>query len=87
VARAKERLKIFFELTGRTKEETARFKFSLVQNGGKLPLIVDDVSPYDIPDDYTKKELDREIIREVLETGFSLDFARLGERGTSIRIR
>lgn len=86
-ARLKERLQFFFEEHGIEKRETARFKISLAQNGGKLPLIIDDVSPDSLPDYYTKRELDRESIREALEGGLPLNFARLGERGTSIRIR
>jgi hypothetical protein len=86
-ARLKERLQFFFEEHGIEKKETSRFKIALAQNGGKLPLLIDDVSPDEIPDYYTKKELDRESIREALEGGMPLNFARLGERGMSLRIR
>jgi|SRR5947209_7849842 len=41
VDRLKARLKLFFERTGKTKVETARFSISLANNGGKRPLIIE----------------------------------------------
>lgn len=87
---AKERLKIFFELTGRTKEETERFKFSLAQNGGKAPLIInEDYLPQELPECFQKitVDYDKEVIRQVLEADGYLEFATLAERGTHLRIR
>jgi hypothetical protein len=46
----RERLKVFFERTGRQKVETPLHKFSLVKNGGKAPLLLTpDLRPESIP--------------------------------------
>lgn len=86
----KERLQWFFAAHGLKTIETARYRLTLATNGGKAPLIVDEsVCILDIPDEYLEwsAEPDRVKIREALEAGESLPFARLGERGQSIRIK
>jgi hypothetical protein len=88
VAGMKERLCWFFEARGFTTRETEAHKFTLAQNGGKVPLVIDEgTDPEDVPVVFTRRELDREMIRAALEHGECLEFARLGERGKSIRIR
>ena len=65
------------------------FKFTLQKNGGKQPMTVDESAP--IPDEYwqveTVKHLDKELIRAALEDGEELPFAKLEERGESLRLK
>lgn len=86
----KERLKWFFEVNKLKTVETARYKLSLTKSGGKPPLILDDdISPTDLPEKFQKAhvEVDKTAIRAALEAGEELDFAYLGDRSSSIRIR
>jgi len=85
--RLKGRLKLFFEMTNRTKLQTPRFTISLAKNGGKAPLIIEDEAA--VSEDFLKVAVapDREAIRKALEMGRTLEFARLGNRGTSLRIK
>jgi hypothetical protein len=88
--RLKDRLKVYMETTGVKKLESNFHKFTLAQNGGKLPLIVDDgVTIADIPSEFHRVDVsvDNSAVRAVLESGESLEWARLGERGSSIRIK
>lgn len=86
----KERLKWFFEVNKLKTVETSRYKLSLTKSGGKPPLILDDaISPADLPDKFQKihVEPDKSAIRAALEAGEELDFAHLGDRSSSLRIR
>ena len=49
----------------------------------------DSVSPTELPEKFQKVnvEIDKTAIRSALEAGEDLDFARLGDRGASIRIK
>lgn len=88
--RLKERLQYFFEERGITKQETARFKFSVVANGGKAPLLIDEgICPEDMPEVWQKVtvDFDRDAIRQALEAGAKISCARLAERGRSLRIK
>lgn len=82
----KARLRDAMIAIGREKIETRSFKLSVVRNGGKLPLNVDEDS---IPEEYLtyipRPDTDR--IRTELEAGGTLPFASLGERGRNVRIR
>ncbi len=86
----KARLKAHLEATGQAKAVTATGRVVAIQrNGGISPLIVDPVDLADVPTDFVKvrQEIDREAIRKALELGVTMTFARLGERGTQLRIR
>ena len=86
----KERLKFFFEINKLKTLDTPRYKLTLAKNGGKAPLIVDEsISPTELPEKFQKIsiDLDKAAIRSALEAGESLDFAHLGERGSSLRIK
>lgn len=67
-----------------------RFTWAIQKNGGKRPVIMKEgYNILAIPErfqDWTVKP-DREQIREALENGEELDFATLGERGESLRLR
>jgi hypothetical protein len=86
----KDRLKWFFETHNLKTVETARYKLSVQRNGGKSPLIVDQsVLATKLPERFQKVSIDPDTtaIRQALEAGEHLNFAQLGERGTSIRIK
>jgi len=86
--RLRERLLYFFELHRISKLETDRFRLTVANNGGALPLFVDG-EPEALPEEYQRVriEADKAAIREALEQGAPLDFARLGDRGRHLRIR
>lgn len=62
------------------------FRFQIDNNGGKLPLIVDEEK---VPDGYKKVILqtDMDRIRAALDAGENLGFAHYGERGTHLSIK
>lgn len=89
-AMLKEKLKWFFENNKLKTLETARYKLTLTKSGGKQPLILDDtISPTELPEKFQKNhvEADKTAIRAALEAGEELDFAHLGDRSSTIRIR
>lgn len=69
----------------KTKFSTDLFSFSIVKNGGKLPLTIDG----EVPEDYKKAvlEVDNDKIREALEQGNKLPFAHLEERSERLSIK
>lgn len=86
----KERLKWFFETHNFKTVETARYKLTIQHNGGKAPLILDESVPCTaLPERFQKVSIDPNTtaIRQALEAGEHLDFAQLGDRGTSLRIK
>ena len=88
IERIKKSLKESMESTGKTKFKTDLFSFNIAKNGGKAPLILD-VPEKDVPRDWCKAEWkpDMDIIRQSIEDGEDIDFAQIGERGTSLRIK
>jgi Siphovirus Gp157 len=84
-------LQKFFEAHNLKKVDSKRYTLTLVKNGGKLPVLYDSQNIEDYPEAYRKTVTttspDREAIRKALESGQSLDFARLGDRGQSMRIK
>jgi hypothetical protein len=65
---------------------------TVAANGGKAPLVVDDVDPLMVQAVYphlveVKTTINKEAVREVLASGQPLPFAAIGERGTHLRIR
>jgi len=86
-AKMRERLYDSMLATDRTKVTTDLHTFSIVKNGGKLPLIING----DVPDKYMKviMEPDKDLIRTALETGNTevLKFAHFGERGQHLSIK
>jgi hypothetical protein len=86
----KERLKWFFETHGLHTVETARYRLSLSKNGGKAPLILkDEIAPEELPECFQQVSVapNTAAIRAALEAGEVLDFAQLGDRGTSLKIK
>lgn len=93
--RLRERLKHHLEVTGQTRVTTARgVVVSVVKNGGFAPLVLNEgftPDDEDVPSDCIriKREFDRTAIRARLEAGQPLpaNFAKIGERGTSLRVK
>ena len=85
--RMQERLYESMIATDRRKVQTDLHTFSIVKNGGKLPLIIDPDA--NIPHKWCKFEPDKEMIRTALETGNAevLEFAHFGERGEHLTIK
>ena len=86
----KDRLKWFFETHNLKTVETARYKLSYQRNGDKAPLILKDgLSPTELPERFQKVSIDANTAasRSALEAGEVLEWAELGERGTSLRIK
>lgn len=88
----KDRLKYYLESRGRDKLETSRFTIRVSQNGGQLPVILNEGVTVDtLPDAYLKKyeEPDMSSLREAILQGNNeaLRFARILPRGTHLRIK
>lgn len=84
----KDNLENSMRQIGKTKFKTELFSFNIQKNGGKLPLIIDDISK--VPIEYfkhTEKELDNTKIREAINAGEKISFAHYGEQGESLRIK
>ena len=87
IDRMKRSLQQAMEITGKTKFKTELFSFGIQMNGGLAPLIIDRKDYENFPEEFrkVKYEPDNKKIREYLETN-TLDWARIGERGKSLRI-
>ena len=82
-----DRLKTAMEDIGKKEIKTDLHRFKIVNNGGKLPMAVQEDC---VPEEYTKTEVkitpDKDKIRTALESGEVLPFAQLQERGTHLKI-
>ena len=76
------------DVIGVGKIQTEHFRVSVAKNGGKQPMYVDPNVEV-IPEEYIimRPEPDKEKIREALDAGQELEFAKLLERGTHLSIR
>jgi len=86
VERLKRLLKDHLSQTGRAEARTATGrKIKIIGNGGTAPLEIDAGL---VPAAYQKAvyQADRDAIRRELENGAEFGFARLGERGSHLRI-
>ena len=66
------------------------FTWTIAKNGGKRPIVFKEgYNILSIPERFQDRTVkpDREQIREALERGEELDFATLGERGESLRLK
>ena len=85
-SRMKDRLKYCMESMGKTELKSRYFTFKIVNNGGKQTLKIRD--GVEVPESYKRiiLENDNDKIRKTLESGETLPFAYLEERGTHLRI-
>lgn len=85
----RDRLHGFMERSGTKRLDTNRYRVTVAQNGGKRPLLVnDDVDP-ELWKDFAVQpppEIDLAALREHLDSGNVLEWARLGDRGSHLRI-
>lgn len=97
-ARLKAALLGALDVLGLRTVRSATFAFTRSQNGGVAPLAIDQIPLDHIPEEYTRRVLATDLIREALErgesvciidpdTGEAVPFARLGERGEHLRIK
>lgn len=87
--RIKQNLQDTMTAIGKKKIKTALHTISVVKNGGKPPVDVDSVDIEELPDCFVKieKSIDKTMIREYLESGRELAYARFGEPGYHLTIR
>lgn len=89
--RLKDRMKAHLEATGRKEiVTTSGKKFAIQKNGGSAPLEVAesiDLTKLDRAFVVVTESLNKTAVKEALAAGVELDFAKFGERGTSLRIR
>jgi hypothetical protein len=79
-------LKEAMERLGMKKLATTRYQIGVRGNGGKQPLLVDEMA---VTEEYTttKVVVDKDRIRTALEAGATLPFAILQPRGTTLTIK
>ena len=90
IGRLKENLMFCMRSTGKEKFKTALNSFGIRKAGGKQPLVIDFENPADIPKDYrkvVKYGADNDKIREDLDKGIELSWARYAERTEYLSIR
>lgn len=91
VKRLKDRIKLFMENTRQQKATSAKgFVLAIQNNGGKTPLDIDESTrPESVPEKFQRVTvtIDADKVREALEAGEELSFARLQPRGSHLRIR
>lgn len=86
----KDRLKMHMERTGQAKIETERGRTVAIQKNSTASLVVvPDVNLDAVPAEFVRvtKELDKVAVKKSMENGATWWFARLGDRGTSLRIK
>ena len=83
----KNRLVLFFEQHDLKTVETPRYRLTMAQAGGKLPVLLK-ADPDQLPEAYQRIKIsaDLDALREALERGEALAFAELGERSRYLRI-
>jgi hypothetical protein len=90
VKRLKDRLLWYMHDKDISRVNTTRFNLSRVKNGGKLPVILDEaINVEGLPKRFVRVSVDvnRTAVREALESGEDLPFARLGSRGDRVQIK
>lgn len=90
VKRLKDRLKLYLEVTGRRRIDLPTGRVLAIQaNGGKPSLLVDPVDHREVDPRFLRvtTSIDNESVRQAIEHGDPVPFARLGERGTQLRIK
>lgn len=72
------------------KLQAGTFTVSIAKNGGKAPLVLaEGITAENVPEQYikVKADIDKDKVREALEAGEALEWAHIGERGESLRIK
>lgn len=90
ITRINEAIMASMKLHDTRKVEGEHFTWQIQKNGGKAPLIIDDsISAVELPEEYQSWDVkvNKDAIRKALEEGKELPYARIGERGESIRLK
>ena len=88
ITRLKNNIKCCMLMLGCKRVDAGLFTFTVANNGGKTPLVIE-VEPETLPESLRKVSVsaNNDAIREWLEAGNSVAGCRIGERGTSLRIK
>lgn len=88
IRRLTANLEASMRATGKMKFKTGLHSFGIQKNGGLAPLILDRTDYEKFPEEFrkVKYEPDNQKIREYLKD-HTLEWARLGEKGESLRIK
>jgi hypothetical protein len=83
------RLQQFMATIGVKKIKSNFHELSVVRNGGLAPLVYEEVDPLELPPELQKVtiQLNKTALREQLEDGVEFTWARIGERGYSLRMK
>lgn len=85
--RIKDHLYKCMKILDMRKIKTVKHTFTIQQNGGKLPVFLNDgVKIEDLPDSLLVKSVNMEKLRKTLEDGNTI-WGHYGTRGESLRIR
>ena len=90
IDRIKEKIYSTMLIMDKKKIAGERFTWTIAKNGGKRPVIFKEgYNILAIPERFQSWDVkpDRDEIRQALENGEELDFATLGERGESLRLK
>jgi hypothetical protein len=92
VARVKDAVMHLLDAAALKRIETQTFSFTVAGDGGRAPVVVDDVDPADVAATHPElvavvTQINKPAVREHLERGGSLPFARLAPRGRHLRVR
>jgi hypothetical protein len=89
--RLKSRIKEHLEKTGRKKVLSEKgTTFAIQANGGSLPVVIaEGTDPESVPMMFTKivTTIDEKAVAKALAAGDELTWAKMGERGSHLRIR
>ena len=90
IDRMKDAVMYAMDLLEKRKVQGEHFTWQIQKNGGKVPLIIDEDFPViSLPEEYQLWDVkaNKDAIRKDLEAGKELPYARLGERGESLRLK
>lgn len=87
IDRMKQSLYNSMKEIGKEKFKTELFSFTIAKNGGKTPVVIEDEGQVPMEYQVVSYSVDKNKIREELESGKELSFAKLGQRGESLRIK
>jgi thioesterase domain-containing protein len=87
VKRLKEALLNAMDIANLNEIKAGSWTIKVAKNGGKTPVEIPDESK--VPENFMriKYEVDKDLIRQSLEEGKELSFAKLGERGRHLNIK
>ena len=90
ITRINEAIMDSMRLHNTRKVEGEHFTWQIQKNGGQAPLIIDEsISAVELPEEYQIWDVkaNKDAIRKDLEAGKELPYARIGERGESLRLK